>query len=194
VNPPSSQRDRGQGRIVDYAHVLIALRARVLSVQRPTQPTIDHRVTRTKETFMKALTVIPHQSGSAELCEVDEPPMGDGSVLVETLVIGICGTDLEILSGDYGRASPGRERLVLGHESLRRVLEAATDASAAKGDLVVGIVRRPDSVPGANCAVMEWDFCRNGRYTERGIKEFDGYLSERYRIAPEFVVKVGLRI
>jgi glucose 1-dehydrogenase len=32
--------------------------------------------------------------------------------------------------------------------------------------------------------------CRNGRYTERGIKERDGYGSERYRIHPEFAVKV----
>jgi threonine dehydrogenase-like Zn-dependent dehydrogenase len=55
---------------------------------------------------------------------------------------------------------------------------------------VVGIVRRPDPVPCANCAVGEWDFCRNGRYTERGIKEHDGYCSERYRIQPEYVVKV----
>jgi threonine dehydrogenase-like Zn-dependent dehydrogenase len=37
---------------------------------------------------------------------------------------------------------------------------------------------------------LEWDFCRNGQYTERGIKEHDGYLSERYRITPDFVVKV----
>ena len=58
------------------------------------------------------------------------------------------------------------------------------------GDLVVGIVRRPDPVPCANCAVLEWDFCRNGRYTERGIKEHDGYLSERYRITADYLVKV----
>ncbi len=139
---------------------------------------------------MKALTVIPHQAGSAELSDVDEPPVSDGPIVVETLAVGICGTDIEILSGAYGWAPPGRERLVLGHESLGRVLEAPVDAPVAAGDLVVGIVRRPDPVPCANCAVMEWDFCRNGRYTERGIKELDGYLSERYRIAPEFVVKV----
>jgi threonine dehydrogenase-like Zn-dependent dehydrogenase len=45
-------------------------------------------------------------------------------------------------------------------------------------------------VPCANCAVGEWDFCRNGQYTERGIKQHDGYLSERYRITEEFLVKV----
>jgi len=139
---------------------------------------------------MKALTVIPLKAGSAELTEVEEPPQTDGPVLVETLAVGICGTDIEILSGAYGWAPPGRERLVLGHESLGRVLEAPDGAPVSKGDLVVGIVRRPDPVPCANCAVLEWDFCRNGLYTERGIKEHDGYLSERYRITPDFVVKV----
>jgi glucose 1-dehydrogenase len=139
---------------------------------------------------MKALTLIPLKAGSAELSDIAEPPEGDGPVLVETLAVGICGTDIEILSGAYGWPPPGRERLVLGHESLGRVLEAPAGGPVSKGDLVVGIVRRPDPVPCSNCAVLEWDFCRNGQYTERGIKEHDGYLSERYRITPDFVVKV----
>ncbi len=139
---------------------------------------------------MKALTVIPMKKGSAELSEVDAPPDSDGPVLVDTVAVGICGTDVEILSGAYGWAPPGRERLILGHESLGRVVEAPKGAAVVAGDLVVGIVRRPDPVPCANCAVGEWDFCRNGEYTERGIKEHDGYLSEQYRITPEYVVKV----
>ena len=60
----------------------------------------------------------------------------------------------------------------------------------AAGDLVVGIVRRPDPVPCGNCAVGEWDFCRNGQYTEHGIKSHDGYCSERYRLHPEYAVKI----
>jgi glucose 1-dehydrogenase len=139
---------------------------------------------------MKALTVVPLQPGTAELSDVDEPPEQDGPVLVETQAVGICGTDIEILSGTYGWAPPGRDRLVLGHESLGRVLEAPGDSGFQPGDLVVGIVRRPDPVPCPNCAVGEWDFCRNGQYTERGIKEHDGYLSERYRITPDFLVKL----
>ncbi|MGH9043363.1 MAG: glucose 1-dehydrogenase [Acidimicrobiales bacterium] len=139
---------------------------------------------------MRALSVIPLKKGTAELLEVPEPPATDGPVLVETLAIGICGTDAEILSGDYGWAPPGKERLVLGHESLGRVLEAPEGSGFTKGELVVGIVRRPDPVPCPNCAVGEWDFCRNGKYTERGIKEHDGYASERYRITPEYLVKV----
>jgi threonine dehydrogenase-like Zn-dependent dehydrogenase len=139
---------------------------------------------------MKALTVVPLQAGSAALTDVPEPPQSDGPVVVETLAVGICGTDVEIVSGAYGWAPPGEERLVLGHESLGRVLEAPAGGELAEGDLVVGIVRRPDPVPCPSCAVLEWDFCRNGLYTERGIKEHHGYCSERYRITPDFVVKV----
>ena len=119
-----------------------------------------------------------------------EPPIGDGPVLVEVMALGVCGTDREIVEGNYGWAPPGRERLILGHESLGRVIEAPGDSGLKPGDLVVGIVRRPDPVPCPNCAVGEWDMCRNGRYTERGIKALDGYCSERYRIEPGFAVTV----
>src|SRR6266851_5967123 len=108
---------------------------------------------------MRALTVVPGQAGSARLDDVDDPPDSDGPVLVETLAIGVCGTDAEIIGGAYGWAPPGRERLVLGHESVGRVLEAPPGAEVAKGDLVVGIVRRPDPVPCGSCAVGEWDMC-----------------------------------
>ena len=124
------------------------------------------------------------------LDDVPEPPAGDGEVLVETLAIGICGTDVEIMNGDYGWAPPGRTRLVIGHESLGRVVEAPPSSGLQAGDLVVGIVRRPDPVPCPNCAMGQWDFCDNGRYTERGIKERDGYASERYRIHAGYCVKV----
>src|SRR5205823_5056737 len=139
---------------------------------------------------MRALTVTPLQSGSARLVEVADPVRGEGEVLVETLFVGVCGTDLEIVSGEYGWAPPGEDRLILGHESLGRVVEAPREAGLEPGDLVVGIVRRPDPEPCSSCAVGEWDMCRNGRYTERGIKELHGYCSERYVIEAQYAVKI----
>jgi glucose 1-dehydrogenase len=139
---------------------------------------------------VRALTVTPLRAGSARLEEVSNPVLGSNEVLVETLFVGVCGTDLEIVSGEYGWAPPGEDRLILGHESLGRVLDAPEEAGLEAGDLVVGIVRRPDPEPCANCAMGEWDMCRNGRYTERGIKEIHGYCSERYVIEPEYAVKV----
>jgi threonine dehydrogenase-like Zn-dependent dehydrogenase len=111
-------------------------------------------------------------------------------VLVEAIAVGVCGTDVEMVEGKYGWAPPGKTRLVLGHESLGRVLDPGESRSLREGDLVVGIVRRPDPVPCSNCAVGEWDMCRNGQYTERGIKQIDGFMSERWRIEPEYAMKV----
>jgi glucose 1-dehydrogenase len=139
---------------------------------------------------VKALTVQPGVPGSGALREIDEPPSSDGDVVVETLAVGICGTDLEILKGAYGAAPPGDEFLVLGHESLGQVLEAPTGSGLAAGDLVVGIVRQPDPVPCSACAVGEWDMCLNGQFTEHGIKGLHGFARERYRIPAEYVVKV----
>ena len=139
---------------------------------------------------MKAITVEPKKPGSARLEDVPEPDAREGSVLVEAVAVGVCGTDVEIAEGKYGWAPPGHTRLVLGHESLGRVLDPGPRASLEAGDLVVGIVRRPDPVPCPNCAVGEWDMCRNGQYTERGIKQIHGFMSERWRIEPEYAIRV----
>jgi threonine dehydrogenase-like Zn-dependent dehydrogenase len=125
-----------------------------------------------------------------DLTDLPEPPESDGPVLVRTRAVGVCGTDLEIIGGDYGWAPPGESRLAIGHESLGEVLEAPPGGELQVGDLVVAIVRRPDPVPCPNCAIGEWDMCRNGQYTEWGIKEHHGYARERYRITPDFAVKV----
>jgi glucose 1-dehydrogenase len=139
---------------------------------------------------MRAITVEPKVPGSARLAQVPEPDPTGGSVLVEAIAVGVCGTDVEIVEGKYGWAPPGRRDLVLGHESLGRVIDPGPSGGLQKGDLVVGIVRRPDPVPCPNCAVGEWDMCRNGRYTERGIKQIDGFMSERWRTEPEFAVRI----
>lgn len=139
---------------------------------------------------MRALTVVPGQADSTALIELPDPPEDSDTLLVRTLAIGICGTDIEIVSGAYGWAPPGRERLVIGHESLGEVLHAPAGTPFAPGTLVAGIVRRPDPVPCPYCASGEWDMCNNGRYTERGIKELDGYAAERIRLEPAFAVTV----
>jgi threonine dehydrogenase-like Zn-dependent dehydrogenase len=139
---------------------------------------------------LRSITVEPCTPDSARLEDIPEPQANYGSVLVESIAVGICGTDAEIVEGKYGSAPPGKTRLVLGHESLGRVLDPGLSSALRKGDLVVGIVRRPDPDPCPNCAVGEWDMCRNGRFTERGIKEIDGFMSDRWRIESEYVVKI----
>jgi threonine dehydrogenase-like Zn-dependent dehydrogenase len=139
---------------------------------------------------MRALAVTPGRKDSAELVDMPEPAPGEGSVLVRARAVGICGTDLEIIGGEYGTAPDGEPRLVLGHESLGEVVEAPPGSGFTAGDLVAGIVRWPDPVPCGNCAVGEWDMCRNGRYTEHGIHERHGFLRERWRLPPDRLVRI----
>jgi threonine dehydrogenase-like Zn-dependent dehydrogenase len=139
---------------------------------------------------MRAITTVPGVADSARLDDLPEPPDEAGTLLVQGVSIGVCGTDVEILSGAYGEAPPGRDRLILGHENLGRVLGAPAGSGFAPGDLVVGVVRRPDPTPCASCAAGEWDMCRNGNYTERGIRGRDGYAAERYRLETAFAVAV----
>ena len=139
---------------------------------------------------MRALTVVPLQSGSASVVDMPDPVPADGELLVEGLALGVCGTDIEIVSGEYGWAPPGEERLVLGHESLGRVRTAPAGSGFAEGDLVVGVVRRPDPVPCGACAAGQFDMCLNGRYTERGIKEIHGYGSSLWTVEARYAVRV----
>ena len=140
---------------------------------------------------MRAITVVPGHKDSVDLTEMPEPPEVDGPILVETRAVGVCGTDLEIIDGEYGSAPPGDQRLVIGHESAGRVLEAPDGSGFSPGDFVVGIVRRRDPVPCPECAAGDWDMCTNGRYTERGIKGRHGFASERFRTHPEHLVRVA---
>jgi threonine dehydrogenase-like Zn-dependent dehydrogenase len=137
-----------------------------------------------------AMTIAPGIAGTARLENMPEPPASDGSILVRTIALGVCGTDREIASGQYGAAPPGESRLILGHESLGRVMTAPAGSAFAPGDLVVGIVRRPDPVPCVACAAGQWDMCRNGLYSERGIKQRHGFGAEQFRIEPDFAVKI----
>jgi threonine dehydrogenase-like Zn-dependent dehydrogenase len=139
---------------------------------------------------MRAITVAPGVRDSAQLDDVPEPADAAGLLRVRALALGICGTDREIIAAEHGAAPPGRARLILGHESLGVVEHAPAGCGFAAGDHVVGIVRRPDPEPCPSCAAGEWDMCRNGRYTERGIKERDGFGAERFTLEPEAAVKV----
>jgi len=139
---------------------------------------------------MRAVTIAPRTPGSLRLDDIPAPRPAPGQLLVQALAVGVCGTDRELIDGHYGEAPPGEKRLVLGHESLGRVLEAPAQSAFAAGDLVVGIVRHPDPVPCANCAAGEWDMCRNGLYTERGIKQAHGFCSDFFTIENSMAVKV----
>ncbi|RTL70004.1 MAG: theronine dehydrogenase [Pseudonocardiaceae bacterium] len=140
---------------------------------------------------MRALTVAPGRAGSLAVTDVPDPEPVAGELLVDGLAVGVCGTDREIAGGAYGAPPPARERLVIGHESLGRVRTAPPDSGFAPGDLIAGVVRRPDPEPCGACAHGEPDMCRNGGYTERGISGLDGYASPMWTVPPEYAVRLN---
>jgi threonine dehydrogenase-like Zn-dependent dehydrogenase len=139
---------------------------------------------------MRAIAVTPGKPGTAGVIDVPDPPVSDGAVVVRGRAIGICGTDKEIVFDGYGTPPAGAMQLVLGHESLGEVIDAPAGSGLSPGDLVSGIVRRPDPEPCPCCAAGEWDMCRNGRYTERGIAGAPGYGSDLWRADPQYAVRI----
>jgi threonine dehydrogenase-like Zn-dependent dehydrogenase/kynurenine formamidase len=141
---------------------------------------------------MRAVVVVPHEK-SVRLVERSAPQHPRASeVLLRTVEVGICGTDREISSFEYGTPPPGATELVLGHEALAEVVEVGPDVTGIRpGDLVVPTVRRPCKnqrcIP---CRQGRQDFCITGEFSERGIVRADGFLCE-YSIEDErFLVPV----
>ncbi|HEX8634142.1 MAG TPA: glucose 1-dehydrogenase [Pyrinomonadaceae bacterium] len=129
---------------------------------------------------MKAVAVFP-ETKEIKLVEHEEPRLSSPTeVKLRVLEVGICGTDKEICAFEYGMPPPNSPYLVLGHESLSEVVETGDGVTRLKaGDLVVASVRRP--CPHETCVACRMgrqDFCVTGDFTERGIKERHGYLTE----------------
>jgi threonine dehydrogenase-like Zn-dependent dehydrogenase len=129
---------------------------------------------------MKAIAVTPVRK---ELGIIDQPEPDVGSafqVKLRMLEAGVCGTDKEICSFEYGTPPPGSEQLVIGHESLGEVIEIGSAVKRVRvGDLVVPMVRRP--CPHDDCVACRsdrQDFCFTGDFTERGIKGQHGFMTE----------------
>jgi len=130
--------------------------------------------------IMKAVAVFPARR-EVQLIDHPEPKIESPfQVKVRMLDVGVCGTDREIISFQYGIPPDGSDYLIIGHESLAQVVETGEKVTRAKaGDLVVLTVRRP--CPHASCVACRsgrQDFCYTGDFTERGIKQRHGYMTE----------------
>lgn len=122
-----------------------------------------------------ALAVLPGQPGSLRLTTTPVPALGPRDVLVETIRVGVCGTDREIIRGDLGEAPAGTDELVIGHEVVGRVIATGPDVTrVTPGAVVTSTVRRPDGCPA--CLAGEPDMCLWLKYTERGIFREPGFL------------------
>lgn len=86
-----------------------------------------------------------------EVREVDLEEPGPGDVLVRLAAVGICGSDLHLVRGEWSRPTP----MVLGHEGAG-VVEAV-------GEAVVGLAPGDRVVLSWAPSCGECEPCRNGR-------------------------------
>ena len=138
---------------------------------------------------MKAIAYFPAQKKLRLIDDLPEPKIETPThVKVQTLEVGICGTDREVAAGAYGEPPPGSDFLVLGHENLGRVVEVGSAVSRVKpGDLVVSTVRRGCAENCPSCAINQSDMCYTGHFTERGINRRHGFSAERYVEEEQFL-------
>lgn len=141
---------------------------------------------------MRAVAVFP-STREVKLVDIPEPVVRTATdVKIRVLDVGVCGTDKEICSFHYGIPPKGSDFLVIGHECLGEVIDTGHKVSTlAKGDLVVMTVRRP--CPHKHCDACRQDrqdFCYTGDFTERGIKEAHGFMTEYVVDDEKYMVKV----
>jgi len=129
---------------------------------------------------MKAVAIFPRTHDVKLVDEAAPRLTGPSDVRLRILDVGICGTDKERCSFEYGTPPAGSDHLVIGHESLGEVVEVGAAVTRVKvGDLAVPMVRRPcrhaECLP---CASGRQDFCATDDYSERGIKKLHGFMTE----------------
>ena len=129
---------------------------------------------------MKAIAVFP-ETHEVKLIDHEEPEITTPTqVKLRMLEVGVCGTDKKITSFQFGAPPAGSEYLVIGHESLGEVVEVGSKVRDIKpGDLAVAVVRHPCPHEYCRaCRTGHQDFCFTGDFTECGIKESHGFMTE----------------
>lgn len=141
---------------------------------------------------MRAVATNPTQR-TIDIVDHPEPEITtDTAVKLRMLDVGVCGTDREIASFQYGTPPEGEAYLIIGHESLGRIVEVGDAVEGfSVGDLAVPRVRRPCPHPEcAPCRADEPDFCYTGDYTERGIKGLHGYLADHAVVEAAYLHRI----
>ena len=139
---------------------------------------------------MKAVTVQPLVKDSVRFEDVPEPDERAGPILVEAVAVGVCGTDVEIVVGRCRRAPPGQS----ASSSATSPWVASSIRAGPQRER--GRPHRRDRTPARSRALPELRGGRVGHvpqrpYTERGIKQIDGFMSERWRIEPGYFTAAG---
>jgi len=123
---------------------------------------------------MRAVTAVPGVPGSIRLEQRPEPTPADDEYLVRSLLVGLCGTDREMLE----RTPPDATPLVIGHESLGVIVAKPAGGTIPVDALVVGVIRSACAARCPACQAGRFDMCQSSPLVERGLHQADGYASD----------------
>ena len=117
------------------------------------------------------------EPGSVEIRSYELPPVAEGALLLSTVVAGVCGSDVHMFTGRHPLRS-----IVLGHESLGRVIDPSTRPRDSAGvELAVG-----DRV-----SVVYFAACRSCPACARGDSQYCVHAYDHWMqspdVAPHFV-------
>src|SRR5260370_6514309 len=106
--------------------------------------------------LMRALAVFP-AAREVRLIDHPEPAIASpAQAKMRVLYVGVCGTDREITSFQYGTPPDGSDYLIIGHESLCQVIYCGDKVTSAKSGVLVALtVRTP--CPHAACIACRSD-------------------------------------
>jgi L-iditol 2-dehydrogenase len=140
----------------------------------------------TEDSGMKALIKFGDHNGDVEVRDIPVPELLPGTVLVRTIAVGVCGSDLHMWRNTH--SWPTANPVALGHEAAG-VIEAIGEGVKgwAVGDRVVC------ETAASICGVCE--LCRTGRYNLCPWREGygatrDGAFSELLRAEPRVLHRI----
>lgn len=136
------------------------------------------------------MAVAPETGPVPKLVSLSEPILATGEVLVEGLLVGICGTDRTVIEDARSLA----RLLVLGHESLGRVVSAPEGSALEAGELVVGLIRRPCPERCERCRHGELDRCLTRPPVERGISRAHGFAAQLWSSPDAYLCPVPAQL
>lgn len=126
---------------------------------------------------MKALVKYAPGPGNVEIRDIPEPVISDEEVKIRIRAAGFCGTDAEILSGDFKTKIP----VVLGHEGVGEIAEIGKRVRDIRlGDRVILETSRETCGSCYYCRTGDYHLCIQRKGAGYGI---DGVFAE-YAKAP----------
>ena len=108
---------------------------------------------------MKARAALYQGDPTLEVCEVELDPLRDGDVLVRMQAVGVCGSDLHVIKGEWPRPTP----MILGHEGAGVVVEVGPGVSEAMVGQRVLVVWAPSCGACVACAAAAPTSCLEAR-------------------------------